>query len=149
MLFYVIALFVVLVDQATKILVRVHVDIGEYITLRGIEFTHYENSGMASSLFQGYGRLFGVIAILFVIGVLYYRRSGAKRGALLDCGLGFLVGGAVGNGVDRLIYGQVTDFIIRSGGILNVADHAIELGVLLLLVHFALDYWRKRKTSRA
>ncbi|WP_239618572.1 signal peptidase II [Cohnella mopanensis] len=148
MLFYAIALFIVLVDQVTKILVRIHVDVGENISLWGIRFTHYENSGMASSLFQGYGRLFGVIAMMFVIGVLYYRRSGTRKGVMMECSLGFIVGGAIGNGVDRLIYGEVTDFIIRSGGILNVADHAIELGVLLLLIYFVVDYIGKRKASR-
>lgn len=145
MLFYIIALFVVLVDQVTKILVRIHIEIGEYATLWGIRFTHYENSGMASSLFQGYGRLFGVLAVLFVIGVFYYRRSGDAKGALIGSSLGFLVGGAVGNGVDRLLFGQVTDFIIRSGGILNVADHAIEVGVLLFIVHGFTQWLKSRK----
>jgi signal peptidase II len=66
------------------------------------------------------------------------------KGALIDSSFGFLVGGAIGNGIDRLLFGQVTDFIIRSGGILNLADHAIELGVLLLIIYGVVS-WLKNK----
>ncbi len=82
--------------------------------------------------------------MFFVMGVLYYRRTGEVKGALIDCSFGFLVGGAIGNGIDRLLFGQVTDFIIRSGGILNVADHAIEIGVILLIIYVVVE-WLKNK----
>jgi len=146
--FYVITFLVIAVDQATKAVVRVRLEVGETATLWGIDFTRFENSGMAGSMLQGYGRLFGIVAVLFVLGVLYYRKYGREKGALLDCGLGFLVGGAAGNGIDRLLFGRVTDFIVRKGGILNVADHAIEIGALLLIV-YALTMWIKgRKTAK-
>jgi signal peptidase II len=140
--FYIIAIVVVVLDQLTKAAVRMHMEVGETLYCWGIEFTRYENSGMAGSLLQGYGRLFGIVAVLFVIGVAYYRKHGEMKGRLLDCAFGFLVGGAIGNGIDRLLFGQVTDFIVRSGGILNVADHAIEAGALLF-VAFALVHWFK------
>ncbi|WP_256761094.1 signal peptidase II [Cohnella sp. WQ 127256] len=145
MLFYLVAIFVISVDQITKYLIRIHVDIGEFITVWGMRFTHYENSGMAGSHLQGYGRLFGVVALLFVVFVFYYRRTNKLQGILLNCSLGLFVGGAIGNGVDRLLFGQVTDFIIRSGGILNVADHAIELGVLFFLLHMVIGWLKNRK----
>ena len=81
--------------------------------------------------------------MLFVIGVLYFRRSGEMKGALIDSSFGFLVGGAIGNGIDRLLFGQVTDFIIRSGGVLNLADHAIEMGVLLLIIYGVVSWLKK------
>lgn len=144
MLFYVFAILVIVMDQVSKYLIRVYIDINETFTLWGIPLTHIENSGMARGLFQGYARLFGVLAVLFVIGVYYFRRTGEMKGALIDSSLGFLVGGAIGNGIDRLLFGQVTDFIIRSGGILNLADHAIEIGVFLLLI-FGVVSWLKNK----
>ncbi|BBI35439.1 signal peptidase II [Cohnella abietis] len=143
MLFYAIAIIVVLADQISKILIRLYINIGDDFLLWGVRLTHYENSGMAGSSFQGYGRLFGVIAVLFVIGVLYYRRKGELGGAILSSSMGFLVGGAIGNGIDRLLFGQVTDFIIRAGGILNFADHAIEIGVVLLICHGAVQFGRR------
>ena len=144
MLFYVIAILVIVMDQLSKYLIRTYIDINETVTMWGIPLTHIENSGMAGGLFQGYARLFGVGAVLFVIVVLYFRRNEEMKGALIDSSFGFLVGGAIGNGIDRLVFGQVTDFIIRSGGILNLADHAIEIGGLLLII-FGVVNWFKNK----
>jgi len=140
--FYWIAALAFVLDQATKIIVRMRLDVGETVTLWGREWTRFENSGMAGSLFQGYGRLFGVVAVLFVIGVFVYRKKGEIKGKLFDCGLGFLVGGAIGNGFDRLLFGRVTDFIVRGDGILNVADHAIEIGAALVVLSLLLGWIR-------
>ena len=145
MRFFMIATIVILIDQISKILVRIYVDMNERFTWCGIEFTHIENSGMAGGLFPGNARLFGVIAVLFVIFVLYIRRTEEWKGPLIDSSLGFLVGGAVGNGIDRLLFGQVTDFIVRSGGVLNVADHAIEIGIVLLILSGLVDWMKSKK----
>jgi signal peptidase II len=144
MLFYVIAILVLVIDQLSKYLIRIYIDINETLTWWGIPLTHIENSGMAGGLFQGYARLFGVGAVLFVIIVLYIRRTEEMKGALIDSSFGFLVGGAIGNGIDRLLFGQVTDFIPRSGGILNVADHAIEIGVVLLIIYGIVSWWKDK-----
>ena len=74
MLFYVIAILVIVMDQLSKYLIRIYIDINETFTLWGIQLTHIENSGMAGGLFQGYAWLFGFVAVLFVIGVLYFRK---------------------------------------------------------------------------
>src|SRR5699024_8064357 len=129
------------------ILVRSYVEMYDRFMWMGIEFTYIENSGMAGGFFQGYARIFGVIAILFVLFVFYLRRSDEWRTPLLDCSLGLLVGGAIGNGVDRLLFGQVTDFIVRSGGVLNIADHALEIGIILLILHVIVDRLRSKKRT--
>jgi lipoprotein signal peptidase len=55
---------------------------------------------------------------------------------LLELGAGFLAGGAIGNAIDRVLFNQVTDFIIfgTSNGILNLADYALNVGIVLLLL---------------
>ncbi|WP_205668640.1 signal peptidase II [Ammoniphilus sp. CFH 90114] len=58
-----------------------------------------------------------------------------------------LVGGAIGNGLDRLRFGQVTDFIVRSDGVFNLADHAIEMGVFLLIINEVVR-WLKDKMTK-
>ncbi|MFB9275371.1 signal peptidase II [Cohnella cellulosilytica] len=146
--FYIVALLVVAADQLTKAWIRMHLEVGETLFLWGREWTRFENSGMAGSLLQGYARLFGVLAVLFVLGVLIYRRKGEVRGVPFDIALGFLVGGAIGNGVDRLLFGQVTDFIVRSNGILNVADHAIEIGAALLVLTMIVRWARRIRAER-
>ena len=91
MLFYVIAILVILMDQLTKYLIRIYIDINETFTWWEIQLTHIENSGMAGGLFQGYARLFGVGAVLFVIIVLYIGRTEEMKGTLIDSSFGFLV----------------------------------------------------------
>ncbi|HIW35292.1 MAG TPA: signal peptidase II [Candidatus Paenibacillus intestinavium] len=144
MIFYIIAIIVVIADQLTKVLIRTYIDIDQAFTIWGIPLTHIENSGMAGGLFPGNARLFGLIAVLFVVGVLYFRKTGDMKGALIDSSFGFFVGGAIGNGIDRLLYGQVTDFIIRRNGVLNIADHAIEIGALLLIMYGIISWFKKR-----
>ncbi|RED59285.1 signal peptidase II [Cohnella lupini] len=150
MLFYGIAILVVLVDQITKILIRANLKLDDNFTLWGIQMTHIENSGMAGGLLEGYARIFGIVAVLFVVGVIYYRRAGTFKGKLSEISFAFLVGGAIGNGIDRLLFGRVTDFLVsRSGnGVLNLADHAIQIGVLLLIVSFVLPLLKRRNYRR-
>ncbi|CAH1196589.1 MULTISPECIES: signal peptidase II [Paenibacillus] len=152
MLFYFITLLVTLVDQGTKLAVRMYMEVGENMRLgnSGMQLHHYENSGMAGSMFQGNARLFGIIAILFVAGVLYYRKKGEIRGLLMNAGAGFMVGGALGNAIDRFVYGKVTDFLVfPSGrGILNLADVAINVGVVLLVLGMLVRAFRNYREKR-
>jgi signal peptidase II len=145
MLFYLIAILVFVLDQLSKYLIRIYINMYETFTLWGIPLTHIENSGMAGGYFPGYARLFGVAAVVFVIVVFYIRRNEEMKGALIDSSFGFLVGGAIGNGIDRLLFGQVTDFIPRSGGILNLADHAIEIGLALLIIYGVVSWWKEKR----
>jgi signal peptidase II len=136
--FYLIILFVVVIDQLSKLWIRMHLKVGDSIEVwRGIlDFTHYENSGAAFSSFQGYGRLFIPVAILFVVIILYYRRKGVLKGFAKEMGAAFLAGGAIGNAIDRILFNQVTDFVhFQSGqGILNLADYSINIGIILFVM---------------
>ena len=131
-MFYFIAIFVIIIDQLSKIWIRLNVAIGESFQLWNspIIITHYENSGAAFSSFQGYGRLFVPVAIFVVIFLIYYRKKENKR-MLLEIGAGFLAGGAIGNAIDRVLFNQVTDFITfgTNNGILNIADYALNIGI--------------------
>ncbi|MFS0872465.1 signal peptidase II [Paenibacillus xylanilyticus] len=152
MLFYFIALLVTLVDQGTKMAVRMYMEVGDMMRLgdSGMQLQHYENSGMAGSLFQGNARLFGVVAILFIAGILYYRKKGEIRGFWMQAGAGFMVGGALGNAIDRFVYAKVTDFLVfPSGrGILNLADVAINIGVVLLVIGMLIRAYRSHRAKR-
>jgi signal peptidase II len=151
MIFYIITVLVVLVDQISKIIIRTNLKIYDTFSLWGMQITHIENSGMAGSLFQGYGRLFGILAFLFVAGVIFYRKTGMFKGKMSEISFAFLVGGAVGNGTDRLLLGRVTDFLVSSSGkgVLNMADHAIEVGVLLLVISFVIQFLKSRNYRRS
>lgn len=64
------------------------------------------------------------------------RKNGHINGIFIEVGYGFYVGGAIGNAIDRILFNQVTDFIhLQSrGGILNLADYALNFGILLILI---------------
>jgi signal peptidase II len=91
------------------------------------------NRGIAFGLLQGIGPAMGWISIVIVIFLFVYMVRTPKSMTLLRIGLALIIGGAVGNLVDRVTAGQVLDFIqtpLRPG-IFNVADVMINLGVLL------------------
>ncbi|QHT63788.1 signal peptidase II [Paenibacillus lycopersici] len=137
------------VDQITKLIVRLNMQVGDTNLFREgiLRFTYYQNSGAARSSFQGYGRWFGVLAVVFIVLVLYYRKKQPSNRRWLDVGLAFLVAGAAGNGVERLLFGKVTDFLqFGSGqGIMNIADLSINAGLLVIIVQQILVSMRARK----
>lgn len=146
--FLFIAGIVVGLDRLTKWLVDrflppghdVHI-VGEWVML-----THIKNTGAAFGLFPGSVLLLIAISIIASIVVIYMAwHSRARTGRLLT--LGLILGGAVGNLIDRVYRGRVTDFInvgLPDGArwpVFNVADSAVTIGVALLA--FAV-YFRGR-----
>ncbi len=110
--------------------------INDYFTLR-----QTFNEGVAFGMFQGVGQWVGWLTVLVVLGLLFYLRTIPKQAWMVRVGMGLLIGGALGNMIDRVTVGQVLDFIespLRSG-IFNVADVAINVGMVLValgsLVH--------------
>jgi signal peptidase II len=142
MLFYLIIVMVTFLDQASKYLIRAHLNLGDAVPIwhHAVTLTYYQNSGAAGSSFQGYARLFVVVAVVMIAMVFYYRSKGQLRGRIMELGTAFLIGGAVGNAIDRLLFNKVTDFIeFRSGhGILNLADLAINVGVIFIIVDIVI-----------
>lgn len=150
-MYYLFIILVIIIDQLSKYWIRTHIKLGTSIEVwKGVlNLTHYENSGAAFSSFQGYGRLFVPIAFFIVMIVFNYRRSIKKKRFLNDLGSGLLIGGAIGNAIDRILYNQVTDFITFhfSHGILNFADYAIQFGILFLLLDWVMNHFAKTKAS--
>jgi len=146
-LFSVFAALSLVLDQWTKALAR------EYLRPRGpmnpkvvvqnfFDLRYAENPGVAFSMFQDLpgGRLLLTILAIgaFAMVIAYLRRTpeGATR---LHVALGLIGGGAIGNLVDRVIYGRVTDFIVWKKGTLewpafNIADAALCIGVALMVI---------------
>lgn len=102
--------------------------------------TYIHNTGVAFGMFQGIPHFFTVMNIIISIGALYMYRTQMSHTPLMQICVGGIVGGAVGNIVDRLRQGYVTDFVHVTWfpGIFNVADSAITVSVIVL----ALATWR-------
>ena len=134
LLFFGIALLVLVADQASKALVQWHLPLGEsFPSYSWVRLTHIENSGAAFGLLAGQGPLLAVTATIGIVALLLYYRFPAFSGAYTRLALGLQLGGATGNLVDRLRLGYVVDFIdFRVWPIFNLADSAIVVGVLLV-----------------
>ena len=137
--FAAIALGVLLVDQASKAWVTGTLDIGEGLELVGewLRVVHWRNSGALFGLLPQSAPIFAVVSLgVVALIVLYHRRAG--RGYLTTVALALLLGGAIGNLLDRLRFGSVVDFVDMGIGqwrfyTYNAADAAITTEILLLI----------------
>ncbi|HEY8082211.1 MAG TPA: signal peptidase II [Solirubrobacterales bacterium] len=131
---------VIVLDQATKALAEANLAPGEEVELLGpVGLTLSHNSGVAFGLASGSGEalvLLGVVALVGIVGFLFAREPD-RPGLWIATGL--LAGGAFGNLIDRVLEGEVTDYIdVLSWPAFNIADVAITVGIVL----FALIYLR-------
>lgn len=137
-----IALAVVAVDQALKGVVTDSLEGRAPLQLLGgtvyLEYTR--NTGAAFSMLPNGGWVFVVVATLVSAGILVAYSRLAFHPILFRIGLALILGGAVGNLLDRLRLGYVVDFIdLRWWPVFNAADSAIVIGVLLLGLQSFLD----------
>ncbi len=125
---------VIVVDQATKAWVRSSVAIGDRDgVFPGVEIVHVRNEGVAFSRFSGGGTVVSVIVAVALVALLAYFVTHMSK-PLVWLPTGLLLGGALGNVIDRVRDGGVTDFIKLPGWpAFNVADISITVGVLVLL----------------
>jgi signal peptidase II len=121
-------------DQLTKAIVRSAVDEGEHDKLiPGLHIVHVRNDGVAFGLLGGGGAVLAVLTGVALTVLLVYFALNARR-AWVWLPTGLLLGGAIGNLIDRVADGAVTDFIdLPLWPAFNVADMAITFGVLTLL----------------
>jgi signal peptidase II len=134
-----IASVVVVLDQLTKAWLVANVGQGEIKEALGdlIRLVYHQNSGALFGLFRDQAIVFGLISIL-VIGLIVGYHGRSERSRYLSVALGFLLGGAIGNLIDRLRLGYVVDFVDIGIGNLrfytfNVADAAISMAIVLLV----------------
>lgn len=142
------ALFIVIADRLTKMSVIRHLEHGEWVPVfPGFTITHVRNPGIAFSLFADGGpatRILLHLVILIAVVVIAWMvvRHGQHR-ITAGIAFGLVLGGALGNLIDRVIYGWVLDFLhvwVRVGGRtwswpdFNVADSAITVGAVLLII---------------
>jgi signal peptidase II len=139
------AAVVLLVDQATKAAIASTMAVGEQVSVVGdlVMLWDVRNVGAAFSLFQGGQIFFLIITVLAFAMLIYFQRAFRGRGVALYVVLGLVLGGTLGNLLDRIRLGYVTDFISVGIGSLrwptwNVADASIVVGILALVAYLML-----------
>lgn len=148
---FLIVTLVIILDQLTKQWITRTMEIGDSNPLINnfLYITYHRNSGAAFGILQGQMIFFYIVTAIAVIGVgIWLRKLNMKREKVLTVALALILGGTLGNFIDRVIYQAVIDFIhtIWWGWqfpIFNVADMALTVGTVLLAFDmFILD--RKR-----
>ena len=135
MLFYSVALLIIGLDQLFKFLVTRAMLLGQSFPIYHdiIQLTYVRNTGAAFSLFVGFSPYLAVVGVLVVAVVLYYHYKLPANNLPLQFGLACLLGGSVGNLLDRLCRHYVIDYLdITIWPVFNLADVMINVGVILL-----------------
>lgn len=151
MFYYVIALIVFIIDQMTKWFVVKEMEIGQSIPLiEGVfHLTSHRNRGAAFGILQDQRWFFIVITLLVVGGIIYYLRKVGRDKPLVSYALALILGGAAGNFLDRLLTGEVVDFLdftLIHYPIFNIADSAIVVGVALMILDTLLEMKKERRS---
>ena len=132
------ALFIFLLDQSTKFLIRKNFQLnGSMAIIKGIfHLTYVTNTGSAFGLFKNLNWLFMLFSIAVIIAIFYYsRKNFGEKERFLQFAVGLLLGGTIGNMIDRILYGAVTDFLdFRVWPVFNVADSAVTISVIILII---------------
>lgn len=150
--YYVLAFIVILFDQISKWLIVKNMKLSESIVVIKDFFsiTSHRNSGAAWGILQNQMIFFYIITLIVVIGIIYYMQKYAKESRLLAIALGLLLGGAIGNFIDRIFRKEVVDFldfkiINYNYPIFNLADSALFIGVGILIIYVIIDETKNKK----
>lgn len=149
---FVVAGLVLVLDIISKEIVRNNLPLYTYwapfpALEQFFRFTHTSNTGIAFGLFQNANLLFAIFASIVSIGIIYFNQKLEYGNALLRVALGLQLGGALGNLLDRILFGSVTDFLdFGPWPVFNVADTAVVAGVILM-GYVVLQEERKERTD--
>lgn len=146
-----VAAVIITLDQWTKSIVRQQLEFGDvwapwdWITPYA-RFVHWRNTGVAFGLFQNQNMLFAVLSFIISLVILVFFNKLTEDIGLLKLALSMQLGGSVGNLIDRLTIGHVTDFVsVGNFPVFNIADASITIGVALMI----LGIWlQERKETR-
>lgn len=142
---YFLILLAFVADRLSKQWVDANLDgplrVNQYLTL-----SKTYNEGIAFGLFQGSAALVGWFTLFVVFGLFFYLLQTPREEWLARAGLGLIIGGALGNMIDRILVGRVLDFFVTPlrAGIFNVADVAINVGMVLVIIG---TFWPRKRPS--
>src|SRR5690625_2883632 len=144
--YYLIALVMIILDQWSKWLVVKHMELYERLIVIDNFFyiTSHRNKGAAWGILQGQFIFFYIITVIFVIGIIYYLHKYGKQHQGLAISLSLILGGAIGNFIDRLFRKEVVDFLdvmifSYDFPIFNIADSSLVVGVILFAIITFID----------
>jgi signal peptidase II len=133
--FLVLAALIVGLDQFVKWVIRESVERGDsHAVIWPLKIVHVTNSGAAFGMFQNAGPLLVLTSVVGMAALFVFLFNPGFAHPVMRFGLAFMLGGAVGNLIDRVRVGEVVDFLkVPNWPAFNVADSAVSIGVVLLI----------------
>ncbi len=151
--YYILAFVVIGIDQLTKWIIVNNMKLYESFPVIENFFyiTSHRNKGAAWGILQGQMGFFYIVTIIVVGFVIFYLQKYGREHMLSGIALGFILGGAIGNFIDRVFRQEVVDFfdfIIFSYDfpIFNIADSALVVGVILMIIFILFEEKLKRRS---
>ena len=144
---------IVLLDQWTKQLVRTWVPFGQsWSPWPWLEpyarIVHWQNTGAAFGMLQNFGLVFTILAFIVAMAILYYYPRVPRNEWAMRLAMTLQLSGAVGNLIDRLTQGTVTDFIsVGNFAVFNVADASISVGTAILVLAVWISERKQKKLA--
>lgn len=154
MYYYLIALIIIILDQVTKWIVVQKMDLYQSIPVieQLLYMTSHRNKGAAFGILQGQMWLFYIVTVAVIVFVVIYLRKFAMNNKLAAISMSLILGGAIGNFIDRVVRKEVVDFIdvyifTYDFPIFNVADMSLVIGVGLMMIYVILDERKVRENK--
>lgn len=140
-LFGALALLVVVLDQISKAIIRGQLELRErHEVTSWFSISRVNNEGIAFGLFPGRQEAIAVLTVVALSAIAIALAGLVSRNPMVAAGAGLLVGGSLGNLIDRLAHGAVTDFIdLARWPAFNVADCGITVGAVLIVLGLMAD----------
>lgn len=150
MLYTIVALVLLVADQAVKYLVRTGIDLGQSVPFipHLLDLTYVQNTGAAFSALQEHTWLLILVSAAVVVAIAVLVQRGFFRGRLGLTAAMLVMCGGVGNLIDRVVLGYVTDMFqttFINFAVFNLADCYITVGVVLLFVYVLFFYPEAQK----
>jgi signal peptidase II len=153
--YYIIAFIIIVIDQLSKWVIVKTMAFGDQkmIIENFFYITSHRNQGAAWGILQGQMLLFYIITAVVVIGIIFYMQKYAKENKVMAVSLSMILGGALGNFIDRLFRQEVVDFFDftifnYNYPIFNVADSSLVVGVILIIIATIIDEKKKGKVKQ-
>jgi len=141
-----ITIVILILDQITKYIITKTMQIGDSFELipNFLNITSHRNSGAAWGILSGKMAFFYIITVVIIIVLIVFYIKEAKHNLLMQVAISLLFAGALGNFIDRVLNGEVVDFVDTyifsyNFPIFNVADSSLTIGVLLIIIALLKD----------
>ena len=149
----IVILAVIAADIATKYAAALNLAEGEAVTVIPgvVEFSYVENRGAAFGMLADHRWVFLVFSSIAIVGILAYLFVKRPKERLFRIALAMIAGGGVGNMIERLAHGYVTDFInptFVKFYVFNVADSCVTIGCGLLILWMIVDTVKESKKKK-